>query len=931
MVLPFQSGASLSMAIKTSRAARRPRQRPHWELRFTTRTGLLFGLLSLLALAVTMTWSLRNAQVNLDAEIDNSLHQHLRSVESLLETRLNLLDVYLQSASANRVFADIVETDQMDFEQFASELAFLFQDSAMGAHLDVMFLLDLQNELMIDAGLPLYDIAPFLTELRSPITYTNHWRLAETEALTMLVRAVPIFDPASIRLRGYLFAGLALGENRSFINFLADRSGVNQLIIDSGAEPVIAYGDGLLPDEGMTALHAGDVVHGNGHYFLRSQVELEQLSEPLWVTVGLTEARFTSLFDNYWRIFLLLSGGFLLLLFLAATVLNWNHARAISKLTRFISAIRQGRRDARYQPGGVLEYNEVGFAMQEMVEDLNLAATVFESADGMVVTDSDQIILRVNRAFTEMTGFAAGEVVGQPLSMIPLLDQGRDLHPEIAVALMREQSWQGEVWSRRRSGDSYPLWVTVTAVMASDGAAITNYVATMIDTSETREAERRIEQLAFYDQLTGLPNRQLLRERLEQAMLGGVESHQYCALVYIDLDDFKTINDTRGHEVGDQLLRTMAGRLSDCVKRNDTVARIGGDEFCLVLEDLGPSDSVALQQTEWMVSLILKAVNRPLAIENIEHFVHGSIGITLFQGDDVPLDDLLKQAELAMYQAKQEARNGRRFFNPRMQARVLEYVALASDMRKGLDNGEFLPYYQPQVDAAGQVTGFELLIRWHHGRRGVITPADFIPVAEDNGLIIQLGSQVLEMAGALLSSWTRRPETSSLTLAVNISARQLHQTDFVEVVSRMIRRFQIDASRLKLELTESMLLEDVDDSIDKMMRLRALGVRFSLDDFGTGYSSLSYLKRLPLDQLKIDKSFVRDLLTDPYDADIARTIVSLARGLGLEVIAEGVETEEQRDCLAAYGCEHYQGYFYGRPMPLEDLDIPAMLRNQSGS
>lgn len=909
------------MMTSNSPAPARPR-RPRWELRFTTRIGLLFGALSLLAVAVTMAWSLQTAQKGLEAEIENSLQQQHRTLESLLETRLNLLDVYLQGASANRVFADVVSAEPMEFDDFASELAFLFQDSAMGAHLDIMFLLDHESQLLIDAGLPLYDIGPLLEHLRSPILYTNHWRLIEASQQSVLLRATPIFDPATIRLRGYLFVGLAIGDNQSFISFLADRADLDRLIIDNGQRPLIAQMDDYSQ---FDLLRSSEVVHDGDYYFLRQPISIEGVNAPLWLTVGLSDNRFTAVFDSYWRIFLLLSGGFLLLLLLAAMLLNLNHSRAIGNLTRFIQLIQSGRRDAQYEPGGVYEYNTVGFAMQNMVEDLNIAATVFESADGMVVTDAEQNILRVNRAFVEITGYRPEAVIGHPLTVIELFDQDISVHGEIAVGLQAEQSWQGEVWSRRASGESFPLWFSVTAVLGRDGQTITNHVATLIDTSETREAERRIEQLAFYDQLTGLPNRQLLRERLDQAMLKSADSTQYGALVHIDLDDFKTINDTRGHELGDRVLKAMAERLAHCIKRNDTVARIGGDEFCLILEDLGSSDTVALQQAEWVVNLLQKAINRALDVDGMQHFVHASMGITLFQGEVEQVDDLLKQAELAMYQAKQEARNGRRFFNPRMQARVLEYVALASDMRKGLEDGEFIPYYQPQVDAAGKLTGFELLIRWHHGRRGIIAPADFIPVAEDNGQIIELGRQVLDAAGAQLARWRHQPGLKDLTLAVNISARQLHQADFVDQVGQVIQRHRIDASLLKLELTESMLLEDVDDSIDKMMRLRVLGVRFALDDFGTGYSSLSYLKRLPLDQLKIDKSFVRDLLTDPYDADIARTIVSLARGLGLEVIAEGVETREQRDCLASYGCGAYQGYFYGRPVPIEELDPVALL------
>lgn len=893
---------------------------PRRELKFTTRIGLLFGALGLLALLATMAYSLRVAQNGLYADIANNLEQRHRTVARLIGDRMGLLDVYLQSASANRVFSDLVVAEQpADFQAFASELAFLFQDSAMAADLDVMFLLDTENELLIDTGLPLYNIDGLLADMRSPIQYTGDWQLVRTDALTALLRAVPIFDPATVRLRGYLFVGLALGQNRSLMERLVTDADVDGLAIDDGESLIKRYQDLAFTPDDEVSLTASEPIRHNGFYIQRDSVVVPGLAQPLWLTVALDEGRFASIYDDYWRIFLLLSGGFLALLMAAAWLINWSNNRAINNLTRFISAIQQGRRHERYQPGGVYEYNQVGFAMERMVEDLNIAATVFESANGMIVTDANMDILRVNQAFTEITGYRPQDIVGRHLSYIDMYDEKDRLFEQISHTLSEEGVWQGDVWSRRSTGEAYPQWTSVTAVLGGVDRTIQNYVVTMIDTSETREAETRIEQLAFYDQLTELPNRELLRERLDKALKNSDQSLMFGALIHIDLDDFKTVNDTGGYEVGDRLLARLAVKLTRSVRPMDTVARVGGDEFCLILEDLGQSDKLALQRAEFYTNQVFKAINTPLVVDDRDYYLATSIGITLFQGTSDSVTSLMKQAELAMYQAKRESRNGRRFYNPRMQEQVLEYVSMAADMRNGLSNGEFVPYFQPQVDALDRITGYELLLRWHHDQRGVVSPMEFIPVAEDNGMIVALGNQVLSRACREVAEWASDPQRRELTLAVNISARQLRQPDFTDQVTRIIEASGCDPSRLKLEITESMLMDDIQDSVEKIVRLKALGVRFALDDFGTGYSSLSYLKRLPLDELKIDKSFVRDLLTDPYDADIARTIVSLALSLGIDVIAEGVETREQRDRLAEFGCYAYQGYFYGKPVPFEEL------------
>lgn len=907
----------MAIVIDSERPSGSP---PRRELKFTTRIGLLFGALGLLALLATMAYSLKVAQDGLYTDIENNLAQRERAVANLISGRMELLNVYLQSASANRVFADLVSTDQpADFQAFASELAFLFQDSAMAADLDVMFLLNTDNELLIDAGLPLYNIDGLLADISSPIQYTGDWQLVRTEELTALVRAVPIFDPATIRLRGYLFVGLALGQNRSLMEQLVAGADVDGLAIDDGTSLIKRYQDRAFAPEGEVSITSSEPVNHDGFYMRRGSVSIDGLNQPLWLTIALDEARFTSLYDDYWRIFLLLSGGFLALLIAAAWLINWSNNRAINNLTRFISAIQQGHKHERYQPGGVYEYNQVGFAMERMVEDLNVAATVFESANGMIVTDSNMHILRVNQAFTEMTGYRPQDIVGRHLSYLDMYDEKESLFDQIAQTLNEEGAWQGDVWSRRSTGEAYPQWTSVTAVLGGLDRTIQNYVVTMIDTSETREAETRIEQLAFYDQLTELPNRELLRERLDKALKNSDQNRMFGALIHIDLDDFKTVNDSGGYEVGDRLLARVAVKLTRSVRPMDTVARVGGDEFCLILEDLGLTDKSALQRAEFYTNQVFQAINTPLIVDDHDYYLAASIGITLFQGKSDSVTSLMKQAELAMYQAKRESRNGRRFYNPRMQEQVLEYVSMATDMRNGLRNGEFVPYFQPQVDAVDRITGYELLLRWHHGQRGVVSPVEFIPVAEDNGMIVALGNQVLSRACQEVAAWSSDPRRSDLTLAVNISARQLRQPDFVDQVSRIIQESGCDPTRLKLEITESMLMEDIQDSVEKMRRLKLLGVRFALDDFGTGYSSLSYLKRLPLDELKIDKSFVRDLLSDPYDADIARTIVSLALSLNIDVIAEGVETREQRDRLAEFGCYAYQGYFYGKPVPFEEL------------
>ncbi len=437
-------------------------------------------------------------------------------------------------------------------------------------------------------------------------------------------------------------------------------------------------------------------------------------------------------------------------------------------------------------------------------------------------------------------------------------------------------------------------------------------------------AQEEIRNLAFFDPLTGLPNRRLLIDRLRHTLAIHARQGKNGALLFIDLDNFKNLNDTRGHAHGDELLREVAQRLVRCVRDSDTVARLGGDEFVLMLEDLGASAEEAADNATAAGQKILESLNHSYPLSGGDTHSTPSIGVALFGAAEADSDELLKRADLAMYQAKEAGRNTLRFYDPVLQSIVAGHLALESDLRRSLREGGLALHYQPQVDRAGRVIGAEALTRWQHPERGAVPPAQFIPLAERSGLILPLGRWVLEAACRQLVRWQGEPATAQLTMSVNVSARQFRHPDFVGEVESALRTTGAPASQLKLELTESLLLEDVEEAIVRMELLQRRGVAFSLDDFGTGYSSLAYLKRLPLQQLKIDRSFVRDVLTDPNDAVIARTIIALGQSLGLELMAEGVETVEQRDFLLQHGCDAFQGYLFGRPateLHIGDRDI----------
>ncbi|MDR3439369.1 EAL domain-containing protein [Telmatospirillum sp.] len=534
---------------------------------------------------------------------------------------------------------------------------------------------------------------------------------------------------------------------------------------------------------------------------------------------------------------------------------------------------------------------------------------------------SDGTYVDVNEGFIDMSGFSRDDVIGRSsleINVWASTDDRQNLIERLRHALTCRN-----VETQFRKKDGTLFWALMSASLIEvDGEPC--ILSVTRDVSDIKLAEDEIKNLAFYDPLTRLPNRRLLTDRLHHAVAISARNSQKCALLFVDLDDFKTLNDSSGHAIGDLLLQEVAKRLVANVREVDTVARFGGDEFIVLIEDLSESIEEAATQAESIGEKILTAIAQPYLLAGRECRGTASVGIVLFGGQHESSDELLTQADIAMYQAKAAGRNTLRFFSPDLQTAINSRAVMERDLHHAIAKDQFLLHYQPQMDH-GELVGAEVLVRWNHPKRGMVAPNEFIPLAEETGLILPLGQWVLETACRQIAAWRTREDTAHIVLAVNVSALQFRQPDFIERTLATLERTGAKPQNLKLELTESMLADNVEDVIAKMASLRSCGVRFSLDDFGTGYSSLAYLKRLPLDQLKIDRSFVTDVLTDANDAAIAQTIVALGQTMGLSVIAEGVETEAQRDFLAGLGCHAFQGYLFGKPMPLNEFE--ALLRD----
>lgn len=582
------------------------------------------------------------------------------------------------------------------------------------------------------------------------------------------------------------------------------------------------------------------------------------------------------------------------------------------------------RRDAE---GGILWHGYINDISSIRQNELALAEyasqhreIVDNIIDAIITINAAGLIETFNNAAVRIFGYQPQEVIGKNVSML-MPEPYRSAHDHYIDAYQRtgEAKIIGqsrETKGQRKDGRLFNMELRISRIQRVDSY---KFIGMVRDLSERKRAEVLIEKLAFYDPLTQLPNRRLLKQRLAETLKQRQPGQELGALLYIDLDNFKHLNDSLGHGTGDQLLRQVASRLQQSVRQHDLVARLGGDEFIILLHNLSPVQQVALQQAELVAEKVRTALNTPFKLEQLSYVSSPSIGITLFSDDNNSIDELLQQADLAMYQAKAAGKNMIKFFDVAMQVKASERTRLESELREAIKRQQLQLYFQGLHDGQGKLLGAEVLLRWFHPELGTVSPAVFIPIAEESGLIFEIGGWVIEQACRQLAIWTENNQALQLKLSVNISARQFHQENFLPQVIQTLERYGVARNRLQFELTESILVSRVDEVVAKMNLLKNYGIGFALDDFGTGYSSLSYLKRLPLEQLKIDRSFVDDILNDPNDAAIASTVIALSEALGLGVIAEGVETAAQRDALAALGCYHYQGFYFSRPLPGGDF------------
>lgn len=556
---------------------------------------------------------------------------------------------------------------------------------------------------------------------------------------------------------------------------------------------------------------------------------------------------------------------------------------------------------------------------EEARVEAQIAAAAFQTHLGILITDVQGSIIKVNDTFKRITGYDEADLIGKNPRMLSSGYHSGAFYRRLWRRIAKTGNWEGEIWNKRKNGELFPEWLTISAVYSSAGV-LTHYVATMSDISERKAAEQEIHQLAFYDPLTGLANRRLFMDRMDAA-LKELQRHQCCgALLFIDIDNFKQINDTLGHYNGDQLLQGIARTLAQMLRDTDTIARLGSDEFAVLIEGVDSSPAQTAQLAEGIAHKLLMQLGKPIILAEESITVTGCVGITVLADSQHKVDDYLQQVDMALFQAKSNGRHSVCFFDPEMQTALLAHVKLEADLRQALVKHQWQLYYQSQVNHLGTITGVEALLRWQHPERGMVSPGEFIPLLESSGLINDVGEWVLKDACSQLVRWAKNPRFSGLTVSVNISPMQFRDENFLKRVEGVFARTKVPLNRLKLEVTESLFVEARDDAREKMLHLKAKGVRFSLDDFGTGYSSLAYLAQLPLDQLKIDQSFVQQVLESQANAAIVESTIALAESLNLEVIAEGVETEAQQAWLLAHDCHAYQGYLFGYPVTAEAFE-----------
>ena len=557
---------------------------------------------------------------------------------------------------------------------------------------------------------------------------------------------------------------------------------------------------------------------------------------------------------------------------------------------------------------------------KELEEKLSQSAAVFENtSEAVMIMDIDKKIISINRAFTDITGYTEKDILTKRSSVLRSDRHDEEFYESIWRRIYKNGNWQGELWSKRKDGDVFPQWTNISVVKDSEGV-VSSYVCVFSDISSIKESQNKLDYLAHHDPLTDLPNRLLFNARVEQSLASARRNKTLLAVLFLDLDHFKNINDTLGHPIGDLLLKEVSSRLIECVREEDIVSRLGGDEFSILLEEMHDPNFASI-----VARKIIGLLSKKYILDNHEVFVTCSVGISIFPNDGDDITTLLKNADSALYRAKDQGRNTYQYYTEELSIRAMERMMMENSLRYALERNELIVYYQPQVDLySGHIIGMEALLRWQHPEIGLIPPNDFIPLAEETGLIIPIGEWVLRTACARLQSWIESG-FPKMRMAVNLSSCQFNQRNLPEVISNILQETGLDPTLLEIELTERIVMSDAEKSVKMITDLKKLNIQLSIDDFGTGYSSLSYLKKFPIDRIKIDKSFVNNIISDSEDAAISQAIISMSHGMSLKTIAEGVETVEQLEFLRSRKCDEVQGFYFSKPLP--ETDIERLLRD----
>ncbi|MEE4202737.1 MAG: EAL domain-containing protein [Halieaceae bacterium] len=564
-------------------------------------------------------------------------------------------------------------------------------------------------------------------------------------------------------------------------------------------------------------------------------------------------------------------------------------------------------------------------ARLENEQDLRLAAQVLaHTREGVIVTDADMRIITVNQAFTDITGYDRAEVIGEIPGILTSGRHDRAFYAAMYADIERDGYWSGEIWNKHKRGELYPEMLSISRI-TDDAGRVTHYIGVFSDITKLKQSEQRLEKLAHFDALTGLPNRLMLRARMEHAIaMVNREKQGRVGLLFLDLDQFKIVNDSQGHATGDELLCQVANRLKDRVRATDTVARLGGDEFVILAEGIKQSDDLAVVATD-----IIEHINQPFQLASTEAFIGTSVGIAVYPDDADSAEALLTYADTAMYRAKEKGRNTYAFYTDSITREADRKLQIANQLRRALARDELVLHFQPQIDLnSGAIVGAEALIRWQHPDEGLLTPSAFVSIAEERGLIHEISRWVISRGCQQLGQW--QSQGFQLTVALNVSARDFSYDDFTDDIASIIELSDVDPGGLELELTESGIMENADSVLEALNEIRDMGINLSVDDFGTGYSSFSYLKYLPINKLKIDRSFIHDLESDSGDATIVSAVIDVGKNFGLRVVAEGVESAVQEQLLQNLGCDLAQGYHFSRPLPANEF-IDLYARSQAGS